>query len=128
MKNILVVVGAGARTAEVEVKEFLKRTDLPFVTTWGAMDMFTYDYPNYIGNFGITGSIEGNKAVQESDFLIVFGSRLDTHQTGSNPSTFAPKAIKLVVDIDNNELMKNKGVHIDFPICADIKELLNGYR
>lgn len=122
----LVIVGGGCRGAEKEVKVYLKATNYPFVVTWAAKDMFTYDYPNLIGEFGITGSVAGNKAVQECDELLVLGSRLDTHQTGSNPATFAPKALKIVVDIDQDELNKNNGMNIDVKICSDVKEWLGG--
>lgn len=121
----LVVVGGGCRGAEKEVKAYLKRTNYPFVVTWGAKDMFTYDYPNLIGEFGITGSVAGNKAVQECEVMLVLGSRLDTHQTGSDPSKFAPQAFKTVVDIDPDELNKNNGMKIDNPICVDVKGFLN---
>lgn len=121
----LVIVGGGCRGAERELKDWLKRKNLPFVVTWAAKDIFTYDYPNLIGEFGITGSREGNKAVQECEMLLVLGSRLDTHQTGSNPATFAPKAFKTVVDIDPDELNKNNGMKIDNPICVDVRGFLN---
>jgi acetolactate synthase-1/2/3 large subunit len=125
---LLVIVGGGCRGAEKEVKKFLTFFNADFVVTWGAKDMFEYNYPGLIGEFGITGSVAGNKAVQECGFLIVLGSRLDTHQTGSDPSKFAPNACKLVVDIDPDELNKNNGMKIDLPICMDIKEYLRGYR
>ncbi len=128
MLRTVVIIGGGARSAETEVKNFLKETNLPFVVTWAAKDMFSYKYPNLIGEFGITGSREGNAAVQASELLIVLGSRLDTHQTGSNPATFAPKAFKIVVDIDPSELEKDNGIRIGIPICMSIKELLRGYR
>lgn len=120
----LVIVGGGCRGAKKEVKIFLKKYNLPFVVTWAAKDMFTYNFPNLIGEFGITGSVAGNKAVQECELLLVLGSRLDTHQTGSNPATFAPKAKKLVVDIDPDELNKNNGMKIDKAFCMDIKYFL----
>lgn len=124
MKTI-VIVGAGARTAEKEVKHYLDRTGFHFVATWGAVDMFTHDYPNYLGTFGITGSIVGNKAVQEAEYLLVLGSRLDTHQTGSDPSKFAPNAHITVVDIDLTELNKNNGLHIDDKLNMTVKEFID---
>lgn len=123
----LVIVGAGARDAEKEVKGYLNHTQHPFVVTWGAKDMFPYGYPNLIGGFGVTGTKEANKAVQEADYLIVFGCSLNTHHTGSNPSQFAPKAYKVVVDIDIDQFDKKNGLHIDSKINQDLKEHLREY-
>ena len=127
MRKAVVIVGGGARTAEKEVKKYLKNTGFPFVATWAALDMFTHDYPNHIGTFGITGSKAGNKAVQEADFLLVLGSRLDTHQTGSDPSKFAPKAYTVVVDIDPTELNKKNDLHIAEKLNMTVKEFINEY-
>ena len=44
--------------------------------------------------------------VQNADLLICFGTRLNTQLTGSNPKLFAPKAKKIIVDIDNSEFKK----------------------
>lgn len=121
MKKVVVIVGSGCRGSEKEVKKYLKVSGFDFVTTWGAKDMFPVDYPKYIGSFGITGSKEGNVAVQDSDILIILGSSLNTHHTGSDPSKFAPKAYKIMVDIDEEELNKQK---IDLPMHRNIKEVL----
>ena len=123
----LIIIGAGARSAEKELKAFLSLHPIPFIVTWGAKDMFVYNYPNLIGNFGITGSKEGNVAVQSAEHLLVLGSSLNTHHTGSDPSKFARQAIKTVVDIDQEELDKHNGMIIDYKICKDIKEYLKDY-
>ena len=125
MRKAVVIVGGGARSAEKKVKKYLKIMGFPFVSTWAALDMFTHDYPNYLGAFGITGSKAGNKAVQEAKLLLVLGSRLDTHQTGSDPSKFAPQAYKIVVDIDPSELNKKNGFHIDKKFNMTVKDFLN---
>lgn len=123
-KNPLAIVGGGARCAEIACKDFLFKYNLPFVATWAAKDMFSSDYLGYIGDFGITGSVRGNKAVQEADLLIVLGSRLDTHQTGNNLKAFAPNAKKIMIDIDLAELFKDNGILIDRPIHADLRAIL----
>jgi acetolactate synthase-1/2/3 large subunit len=123
----LIIIGAGARSAEKELKAFLSLHNIPFVVTWGAKDMFTNDYHNLIGCFGITGSKEGNMAVQNTEHLLVLGSSLNTHHTGSNPANFARMAVKTIVDIDQEELNKSNGMIIDYKICKDIKEYLKDY-
>lgn len=120
------VVGSGVKLgcSEELMKLFLKISGIPYATTWATIDMFLDDEPNLIGNFGISANRAGNFAVQNSDLLISFGSRLDTHQTGSNPAKFAPKAKKIVIDIDNTELNKNNGMKIDLKVNCDLKIFL----
>lgn len=120
------VVGSGVKLGHSEelMKIFLKKSGIPYATTWATIDMFLDDAPNLIGNFGISANRAGNFAVQNSDLLISLGSRLDTHQTGSNPAKFAPKAKKIVVDIDSAELNKNNGMNIDLKVNCDLKIFL----
>jgi|SaaInl4_150m_RNA_FD_contig_81_250863_length_6365_multi_3_in_0_out_0_8 acetolactate synthase-1/2/3 large subunit len=131
-KRPVVIVGGGVKIGNVEekMKDFLNFSSLPFVTTWSTIDLFTEDNDNLIGNFGISSNRYGNFAVQNADLIISFGSRLDTHQTGSDPSKFAPNAKKIVINIDNNELYKDDGVNIDLKICCDLDMFLtklNGF-
>ena len=129
----VVIVGGGVKIShmEQEMIKFLENTGLPFVTTWSTIDLFQEDTLNLIGNFGISSNRYGNFAIQNSDLIISFGSRLDTHQTGSDPSKFAPKAKKICINIDAEELKKDNGMKIDLSIYADLKEflpILNTYR
>lgn len=123
----VVIVGGGVKIghAETEVNKFINKTGIPFATTWSTIDMFLDDNPNLIGNFGISANRAGNFAVQNSDLIICFGSKLDTHQTGSNPAKFALKAKKIVIDIDQAELNKKNGLLIDLKVNCDLKTFLN---
>ena len=57
--------------------------------------------------------------MQQSDLVIVFGSRLGLQQTGFNHEQFVPVGKVCQIDIDNNELTKGHP-KIDFPICSDV--------
>ena len=50
--------------------------------------------------------------MQNSDFILNIGSRLDTRITGGNPSTFGRQAKIVSVDIDKNELNKKEVLKI----------------
>ena len=125
-KKPVVVVGSGVKLAgaEKEMRRFLKQTALPYATTWSTIDMFNDDEKGLIGNFGVSANRAGNIIIQQSDLIISLGSRLDTHETGSNPAHFAPFAKKIVVDIDHSELNKNNGLVIDIKINADVRDVL----
>jgi acetolactate synthase I/II/III large subunit len=120
-----IIAGYGIQIAKGE-DEFFKLADslkVPVVSTWSAIDLMPYDYPYYVGQFGVYGSRAANFTVQNADLVLSIGSRLDTRQTGGQPQTFSRKAKKIVVDIDPGELYK-PWVKADLPIEADAKEFL----
>jgi acetolactate synthase-1/2/3 large subunit len=79
-----------------------------------------------IGTFGTHGTRFANFAVQNSDFVLSIGTRLDTKATGTPPSTFARGAWKAVNDISSDELEKFEklGLDIDLKIRCDAKILI----
>lgn len=122
----VVIVGSGVKlgNAERELRAFLNKSGLPFATTWATIDMFLDDLPRLVGNFGVSSHRAGNFLIQSSDLIISLGSRLDTHQTGSRPGGFAPKARKIMVDVDDRELNKNNGLALDLKVNCDLKTFL----
>lgn len=117
----LVIFGAGPGLAGTHdaLEQWLKHTGIPFVASWSGMTFFDHTLPNYVGHFGVYGNRGGNYAIQNADKILVLGSRLDNRQRSGNPSTFAPSAKFLVLDIDKEELFKYDpnqytGVEFDF--------------
>ena len=104
----LVLFGAGVGLAgqEAALAEWLKRYDVPFVSSWNGLTYFDHDMPNYVGQVGVYGNRGANFVLQNADALIVLGSRLDNRQRSGNPRNFAPGAKVLVVDVDAEELRK----------------------
>ena len=125
-KKPVVIVGGGVKLAQAQelCRRFLDRSGLPFATTWTTIDLFLDDEPGLVGNFGISANRAGNFVVQNADLILSLGSRLDTHQTGSRAALFAPKAKKIMVDIDRDELQKNNGMPVDVSIQCDLKDFL----
>jgi acetolactate synthase-1/2/3 large subunit len=91
-----------------ELDKFLKKVDLPIVTTWSGLDTVDYNNKNYVGCIGVYGSRAANFAVQNADLVLNFGSRLDTRITGGKPETFARLAKVVSIDIDKHELNKKR--------------------
>ena len=96
---------------------------VPVVTAWNAHDTIWDEHPQYAGRPGSIGDRPGNFAVQNSDFLLVLGSRLNIRQVSYNWKSFARDAFKVIVDIDAAELNKPT-VRADLPIHADVKDVL----
>ena len=128
-KKPTIILGGGIKygKAEQELEHFLDKFNIPIVTTWSAVDLIEYENSNYIGNIGVYGSRAANFTVQNSDLILCLGTRLDTRVTGGNPKSFAREAIKIVIDIDKEELGKKRGVKIDLKVKTDIKNFLKNF-
>ena len=123
-KRPVAIIGGGVKIARawLEMQKFLEVSYIPYVCTWATVDVI--DWFRSDGSIGICGDTSANKIVQAADLIISFGCKLDTHQTGGDPSTFAPHAKKIMIDIDPAELEKQNGLVVDLKICADVKAML----
>ena len=120
------ILGNGIKIAKAEknIDELLKMTGIPYAPTWAVFDMFRSDDPKNIGSFGVYATRYGNFAIQNSDLLIVLGSRLNTSLIGSDSKLFAPNAKKILVDIDPAELNEENGIKADIKINCDAKDFI----
>jgi acetolactate synthase-1/2/3 large subunit len=121
----LLFAGNGIRLAHAE-KEFeqLRRSlGIPTVATWCAADLVPSSDPLFVGRPGSVAARGANFALQNSDFLLAIGVRLDFAITGYAPQNLARGAHKAVVDIDEAELRK-LSPHVQQPIHADAKRFL----
>jgi acetolactate synthase-1/2/3 large subunit len=124
-KRPVVMVGNGVRFSGA-LDEFLQLAhvlQVPVVTGWNAHDILTNDSPYYAGRPGTVGDRAGNFAVQNADFLLVLGCRLNIRQVSYNWKSFANKAWKAMVDVDWAELEKPT-LSINHKIQADLKAFL----
>ena len=104
----ILLLGNGVRlSGALELsKELVMKSETPCLLTWKALDFLPELNHLNAGRPGAIAQRWSNFAQQTSDFILVIGARLDLGQTAYRPDNFAPKAIKYVVDIDNNELKK----------------------
>lgn len=125
-KRPVIIAGGGIKLAKAqkEFEEFLKLTAFPLVTSWSGFDLVPHNYPLLIGQYGVYGNRGANFTVQNADLIIGIGSRFDTRQIGGRPETFAREARKIMVDIDQAELDKRRGVTPDLAIRADAQVFL----
>ena len=125
----VLILGGGIKYAKAEKKLnlFLKKINIPIVTTWSGVDLIDHDEKKYIGNIGVYGSRAANFTVQNSDLILSLGSRLDTRVTGGIPKSFARKAKKIVIDIDRHELNKKRGLVVDFKVNVNVKFFLEEF-
>jgi len=121
----VLVYGYGVRLAgaEEQLRNLVDRLSLPAISSWTSSDIIPTDDENYVGRSGIMGDRAGNFAVQNSDLVLIVGSRMSIPQVGYNYNLFARVAKKIMVDIDGAEL-KKPSLKLDLPIQADAKVFL----
>lgn len=98
--------GIGLAGVENEVADWLARTSLPFVSSWGGLTFFNHDHPGFLGQIGVYGNRGANFVLQNADTVLVLGSRLDNRQRSGNAKNFAIGATVHVFDVDEEELKK----------------------
>ncbi len=128
-KRILILGGHGIRVAnQVEnFREMISDFCIPVVTTQLANDLIQYDNPYYIGKVGLRGDRAGNFAIQTADLIITIGTSLHVTTTGYELDAFAPNAYKVIIDLDDSILEKNKQIsHLQ--IKCDAKNAINYLR
>ena len=124
-KRPVLYVGNGIRISDgVELfQKIIAECPMPVVTCWDSVDLIESDSPCSAGRGGTMGDRPGNFAVQNSDFILAIGNRLNIYQVGYDVSTWAREAYVVDVDIDPSEL-KKPTIRVDMPICADAKEFM----
>jgi acetolactate synthase-1/2/3 large subunit len=126
----LIMIGNGVRLAraENELREIFSRLRIPVAATWCAADIISSEDPLFVGRPGSLASRGANFALQNCDFLLSIGARLDFAITGYAPDKLARAAHRVMVDIDAAEIEK-LALYIHTPIAADagdfLREMLN---
>ncbi|MDY6879102.1 MAG: thiamine pyrophosphate-binding protein [Thermodesulfobacteriota bacterium] len=127
-KRPVILVGNGVRLSrsEDELNRLVNRLNIPVLTTWKASDLISEAHPLYCGKPGTIGQRGANFVQQTSDWIMCLGARLDLCQVAHNYPNFAPKAKKVIVDIDDLEIKKLRtfGMPIDVKVHADSGDFL----
>jgi len=121
----IILAGNGVRLAGAEeaFKALVKTLKVPVLLTWLAIDLFAHDEENLIGKPGTVAPRGVNFALQNADFLLVIGARLDFTITGYAPERLARGAKKVMVDIDPAEIAKLEP-YLALGLCCDAKDFI----
>lgn len=103
----ILLLGNGVRqSGAIEVvRDFMRKTNIPALTTMNAVDLVQDE--DKIGFIGTHGNRVANMILNECDLVISIGARLGIRQVGRDAKTFAPKADLVRCDIDANELSRD---------------------
>ena len=121
----VIYAGSGVRLSGQEdlLLRLAERLCVPLVAAWNSYDLLPNNNPCYAGRPGTVGDRAGNFTVQNSDFLLILGCRLNIRLVSYNWKSFAPRAFKVMVDVDEAE-MKKPTLSIDLPIHANLRDFL----
>ena len=121
----VIFAGHGIRLAGAydSFQRLVELLGIPVVTGMSSIDLMESAHPLYVGRNGGTGNRPGNFAVQTCDVLFSIGSRQSFLQTGFAYEKWAAHAYTILNDIDGEEL-KKETLHVDLPVVADAKELI----
>jgi acetolactate synthase-1/2/3 large subunit len=121
----IILLGAGARKASPEIIAFAEKWRIPILTTWNAIDLIEWDNSLFIGRPGIVATRGSNFAIQGCDLLLSIGARLDPGTIAFKYENLAPRAKKVLVDVDLSEALKipNLDLFIHMDSLQFIQEL-----
>jgi len=123
-KRPVIFAGSGIRIGNAfsEFERTIRLLRIPVVTAW-THDTIASDDELFCGRPGTIGERAGNFTVQNSDLVLVLGSRLNIRQVSYNWNSFARFATKIQVDIDQAELHKPLA-KADLAVHCDVKQFL----
>jgi acetolactate synthase-1/2/3 large subunit len=119
------LLGNGVRMAQAgpQVAALVETLNIPVGLTWPAMDLLPDTHPLVVGRPGPIAPRGANFALQNSDFFLSIGARLDLVCTAFAPEKLARAAIKTMVDVDPAELAKLQN-YFQRLLCADAGDFI----
>lgn len=117
-KRPIICAGGGVilSKAEEELKMFAEKHRIPVVSTMMGIGVMPTKHPLYYGMVGNNGKAYANRAMNESDLLIMVGARV-ADRAVSQPDLITKDKILVHIDVDPAEIGKNAGPTI--PLVGD---------
>ena len=103
--------------------ELLDQTGIPIVLPLTAKDLVHETHPLMMGVFGPSGQRRANFAIQNCDCLIGLAAGLNLQKTGFNLAAFAPRARKILVNVNPGQLT-HQSLKPDVAVNSDIRRWL----
>lgn len=110
---ILIGHGVVAGHGQQAIRQLVEKFNIPVLATWRAKGVFGDEEPLFMGSPGVPTTRFSNYVLQNTDFLLVIGTRLNPAITAYDEPHFAHGAVKVMVDIEQAEMDK---LDIDFAL------------
>lgn len=121
-KRPLICAGGGVllSEAEGELRRFAEAHNIPVVSTMMGIGAMPTDHPLYFRMVGNNGKAYANRAMNESDLLIMVGARV-ADRAVNQPDMITRNKVLVHIDVDPAEIGKNAGPTI--PLVGDAKHI-----
>lgn len=125
-KRPIICVGGGILLSDAknELRAFAEKYRIPVVSTMMGIGAMPTEHPMYYGMVGNNGKPYANKAMNESDLLIMIGARV-ADRAVSQPDLITNNKVLVHIDVDPAEIGKNVGAEI--PIVGDAKHIFEDF-
>ncbi len=121
-KRPIICAGGGVLLSdgEKELLAFAQKHEIPVVSTMMGIGVVPTKHPLYFGMVGNNGKPYANRAMNESDLLIMVGARV-ADRAVSQPDLITNNKVLIHIDVDPAEIGKNVGPTI--PLVGDAKHI-----
>ncbi len=118
----LICAGGGVHLsgAQAELVSFAEKYELPVVSTMMGIGVMPTNHPLYYGMVGNNGQPYANRAMNDSDLLIMVGARV-ADRAVNQPDLITKDKILVHIDVDPAEIGKNAGPTI--PLVGDARHI-----
>ena len=117
-KRPIICAGGGVLLSDAQsgLRAFAEKHRIPVVSTMMGIGVMPTKHPLYYGMVGNNGKAYANRAMNESDLLIMVGARV-ADRAVSQPDLITQNKVLVHIDVDPAEIGKNVGPTI--PLVGD---------
>lgn len=121
-KKPVMCVGGGVHLSDAaqQIRDFAAKCQIPVVSTMMGLGTITNDNPLYFGMVGNNGRAYANKALKDSDLVLMVGARV-ADRAVNRPELITDNTVLIHIDVDPAEIGKNVGPTI--PLVGDLKHI-----
>ena len=121
-KRPIICAGGGILLSdgEKELRTFAEKHQIPVVSTMMGIGVMPTRHPLFFGMVGNNGKPYANRAMNESDLLIMGGARV-ADRAVSQPDLITNNKVLIHIDVDPAEIGKNVGPTI--PLVGDARHI-----
>lgn len=122
----IICAGGGVILSQActELKAFAEKHSIPIVSTMMGLGAMPTKHPMYYGMVGNNGKPYANKAMNESDLLIMVGASVSDRAV-SQPGLIMKNKVLVHIDVDPAEIGKMAGPTI--PLVGDARHILTEF-
>lgn len=125
-KRPIICAGGGVllSNAQDNLRAFSEKYNIPVVSTMMGIGVMPSEHPMYFGMVGNNGRPCANRAMNESDLLIMVGARV-ADRAVSQPDLITQNKVLVHIDVDPAEIGKNAGPTI--PLVGDARHIFEDF-